>query len=167
MECDMLQLTALMDHVKCSELIVDWRFRIPEEFFENLQIQKLTALTVGGLESRHVVRSMTGEQFRKFHGHWLEIGPNLLTTHYLKTLLEDWKTFRIPFIEQFNIVISFPIPELFLFLRNSMRQETATRWVTGRELVGREEELEVSFFQNTNFSRNPSLVMRQFTRLRM
>ncbi|CAI2346094.1 unnamed protein product [Caenorhabditis sp. 36 PRJEB53466] len=175
MECDVDKLTKLMESVKCTELLVDWRFHVPENFFEQLHMGKLNSLTVGGQESRHFYRSLSGDQFRKFRGNFLELGANQLTAQDFAIFLQSWKSRSgseaLPFISQYNIVINCPLPELLSLLKNTTIQKAPTEWIVKRnsdsecDEVGEQEELEITLHKTTNFSKRPSIVIRQLRNL--
>lgn len=40
-ECDVTKLENCMASLVCAELIVDWRFRVPEDFFNELHVEKV------------------------------------------------------------------------------------------------------------------------------
>lgn len=160
-ECDVTKLENCMASLVCAELIVDWRFRVPEDFFNELHVEKLTRLTIGNQESRNFYHPLSGDHFRKFRGDWLEIGQNRLRSSDISTFLKNWKLGSISWIEMYNIVISFPIPELLILLKNESCQKTPTTWKVSRDLDEGKEELEIGFFKSTNFSKQPSLVIRQ------
>ncbi|EGT31899.1 hypothetical protein CAEBREN_28987 [Caenorhabditis brenneri] len=116
-ECDVAKLTELMKDLSCTELIVDWRFRVPEAFFKELHIE------------------------------------------------QNWKQGFLPWISMYNIVISFPVPELLVMLKNEACQKSPSRWTVSRNIDETTEDLDIGFFQSTNFSKNPSIVIRQFRNL--
>ncbi|PIC46690.1 hypothetical protein B9Z55_006298 [Caenorhabditis nigoni] len=161
-ECDVSRLNELMKTLGCRELIVDWRFRVPENFFNELKLEKLNRLTSGNEESRNFYRQFSGENFKLFRGDWLEMGPNQLKASDLSVLFKNWKQGAISWISTYNIVISFPIPDLLRLLKNETCQKSVTRWIIRRELDEESEDLEICFLQSTNFSKLPSLVIRQF-----
>lgn len=161
-ECDVAKLTDLMKSLRCTELVVDWRFRVPENFFNELSIKKLTGLTIGNQESPNFYQPFSGENFRNFRGDWLELGPNQLGRSDFSTLFKSWKAGEIHWISLYNIVISFPMAELLILMKNETCQKSPTRWIISRDSDGIIEELEICFLNCTNFSRHTSLVIRQF-----
>lgn len=164
-ECDVAKLTNLMKDLRCAELIVDWRFQVPEAFFKELHIEQLSRLTIGNQEPRNFYIPLAGDTFELFRGDWMEIGPNRLTTSDVSKLLKNWKLGFIHWISMYNIVISFPVSELLVLLKNEACQRTQTRWTVSRDVDGVREELDIGFFQNTGFSKNPSIVIKQYRNL--
>lgn len=164
-ECDMEKLTELMKDLRCTELIVDWRFRVPEAFFRELQIEQLSRLTIGNQESRNFYTPLSGEHLQLFRGDWIEIGPNRLRTSDISSLLKNWKQGFYTWISMYNIIISFPVPELLVMLKNEACQKSSSRWTVSRDIDGVTEDLDIGFFQSTHFSKNPSIVIRQFRNL--
>ncbi|KAF1766144.1 hypothetical protein GCK72_006100 [Caenorhabditis remanei] len=162
MECDVAKLTDLMKSLSCTELVVDWRFRVPENFFNELSINKLTGLTIGNQESPNFYQPFKGENFRKFRGDWMELGANQLRTSDFSTLFKSWKKGEIHWISLYNIVISFPVAELLVLMKNETCQKSPTRWIISRDSDETKDELEICFLQSTNFSKHPSVVIRQF-----
>lgn len=165
-ECDVRRLTDLMKDLNCAGLIIDWRFRVPENYFNEMKIEKLDRLTIGNQESRNSYQPFSGENLRMFRGDWLEIGPNQLKSTDISVLFKNWKQGFPSWISMYNIVISFPIPELLTVLKNETCQKSTSRWTITRNSEMENEELEICFLQSTNFCKHPSVVIRQFNNMK-
>ncbi|CAB3403827.1 unnamed protein product [Caenorhabditis bovis] len=151
-ECDISKMTAFMDDIRCKNLIIEYRFCLPVDFFKTFPLSKLEGITIGEERSHHNYERWSVDCFKKFKGTWLEIGQNQLTPSNILQIVQDWKSFEISKIVMYNIVLSFPIRSVAESLRNTTVQITPIRWKAFRRRENEEnsETLEIICYPKTN-----------------
>ncbi|CAD6197469.1 unnamed protein product [Caenorhabditis auriculariae] len=157
-QCDVTRLFELLAQWFCTNLIVEWRFHVPRDFYAQARLQQLDGLSIGEESARDWFEPMESSQLLQFTGSWLEVGANSCSPQDLIKLIERWKSGKIHEITLYNIALSFPMVELASLLKSVAKLNTMTSWTATRGSQG----LRITYYHRTNFANFPSIVLQQF-----